>query len=32
MSDFQKLLDQALEKVNLMPVGDIPEIERFRSI
>lgn len=29
MSDFQKLLDQALEKVNLIPVGDIPEIEQY---
>ena len=29
MSDFQKLLDQALEKVNLMPVDDTPEIEEY---
>lgn len=29
MSDFQKLLDQALEKVNLTPVDDIPEIEEY---
>ena len=29
MSDFQKLLDQALEKVNLTPVGDTPEIEEY---
>ena len=27
MSDFQKLLDQALEKVNLTPVDDTPEME-----
>lgn len=29
MSDFQKLLDQALEKVNLTPVDDTPEIEEY---
>ena len=29
MSDFQKLLDQALEKVNLTPVDDTPEIEKY---
>ena len=29
MSDFQKLLDQALEKVNLAPVDDTPEIEEY---
>ena len=29
MSDFQKLLDQALEKVNLTPVGDTPEMEEY---
>lgn len=29
MSDFQKLLDQALEKVNLTPVGDTPGIEEY---
>lgn len=29
MSDFQKLLDQALEKVNLTPFGDTPEIEEY---
>lgn len=29
MSDFQKLLDQALEKVNLTPVDDTPEMEEY---
>lgn len=29
MSDFQKLLDQALEKVNLTPVDDTPEVEEY---
>ena len=29
VSDFQKLLDQALEKVNLTPVDDTPEIEEY---
>lgn len=29
MSDFQKLLDQALEKVNLTPVDDTPEMEDY---
>ena len=29
MSDFQKLLDQALEKVNLTPVDDTPELEEY---
>ena len=29
MSDFQKLLDQALEKVNWTPVDDTPEIEEY---
>ena len=29
ISDFQKLLDQALEKVNLTPVDDTPEIEEY---
>lgn len=29
MSDFQKLLDQSLEKVNLTPVDDTPEIEEY---
>ena len=29
MSDFQKLLDQALEKVNFTPVDDTPEIEEY---
>ena len=29
MSDFQKLLDQALEKVNLTPVDDTPGIEEY---
>lgn len=29
MSDFQKLLDQALEKVNLTPVDATPEIEEY---
>ena len=29
MSDFQELLDQALEKVNLTPVDDTPEIEEY---
>ena len=29
MSDVQKLLDQALEKVNLTPVDDTPEIEEY---
>ena len=29
MSDFQKLLDQALEKVNLTPIDDTPEIEEY---
>lgn len=29
MSDFQKLLDQALEKVNLAPVDDTPEMEEY---
>ena len=29
MSDFQKLLDQALEKVNLTPVSDTPEMEEY---
>ena len=31
MSDFQKLLDQALEKVNLTPVDDTPEMEEYDS-
>lgn len=29
MSDFQKLLDQALEKVNLTSVDDTPEMEEY---
>ena len=29
MSDFQKLLDQALEKVNLTPVDDTPVMEEY---
>ena len=29
MGDFQKLLDQALEKVNLTPVDDTPEMEEY---
>ena len=29
MSDFQKLLDQALEKVNLTPVDDTREMEEY---
>ena len=29
MSDFQKLLDQALERVNLTPVDDTPEMEEY---
>lgn len=29
MSDFQKLLDQALEKVDLTPVDDTPEMEEY---
>lgn len=29
MTDFQKLLDQALEKVNLTPVDDTPEMEEY---
>ena len=29
MSDFQKLLDQALEKVNLTPVDNTPEMEEY---
>ena len=29
MSDFQKLLDQALEKVHLTPVDDTPEMEEY---
>ena len=29
MSDFQKLLDQALEKVNLTPDDDTPEMEEY---
>ena len=29
MSDFQKLLDQALENVNLTPVDDTPEVEEY---
>ena len=29
MSDFQKLLDQALVKVNLTPVDDTPEVEEY---
>ena len=29
MSDFQKLLNQALEKVNLTPVDDTPEVEEY---
>ena len=29
MSDFQKLLDQALEKVNLTPVDDTLEVEEY---
>ena len=29
MSDFQKLLDQALEKVNLTPVDDTPKMEEY---
>ena len=29
MSYFQKLLDQALEKVNLTPVDDTPEMEEY---
>lgn len=29
MSDFQKLLDQALEKVNLTPVDDTLEMEEY---
>ena len=29
MSDFQKLLDQALEKVNLTPVDDTPEMGEY---
>ena len=29
ISDFQKLLDQALEKVNLTPVDDTPEMEEY---
>ena len=29
MSDFQNLLDQALEKVNLTPVDDTPEMEEY---
>ena len=29
MSDFQKLLDQALEKVNLTPADDTPEMEEY---
>ena len=29
MSDFQKLLDQALEKVNLTPVDETPEMEEY---
>ena len=29
MSDFQKLLDQSLEKVILTPVDDTPEIEEY---
>ena len=29
MSDFQKLLDQALEKVNLTPVDDTPEMDEY---
>ena len=29
MNDFQKLLDQALEKVTLTPVDDTPEIEEY---
>ena len=29
MSDFQKLLDQALEMVNLTPVDDTPEMEEY---
>lgn len=29
MSDFQKLLNQALERVNLTPVDDTPEMEEY---
>ena len=29
MGDFQKLLDQALEKVNLTPVDDTLELEEY---
>ena len=29
MNDFQKLLDQALEKVTLTPVDDTPEIQEY---
>ena len=32
MSDFQKLLDQALERVNLTPVDDTPEVEDYNIV